>query len=96
MCLAGLCNNVVSDYLWARSVLLTSPTVATVGLSVAIPIAMLADFLFQGDAPTVLSAGGACLVVVGFCLVSVSGEFEPNLLGTLRRKDYQPIPDAPV
>ena len=35
----GLFDNVLSDYLWARAVLLTSPTVASVGLSMQIPMA---------------------------------------------------------
>ena len=30
-CAKGLFDNVLSDYLWARAVLLTSPTVASVG-----------------------------------------------------------------
>ncbi len=36
-------NNVMSDYLWARVVLLTSPTVATLGLGLTVPLAMIAD-----------------------------------------------------
>ncbi|KAJ1424877.1 hypothetical protein B484DRAFT_432237, partial [Ochromonadaceae sp. CCMP2298] len=32
MLLNGMCNNVISDYLWARAVVLTSPTVATIGI----------------------------------------------------------------
>jgi hypothetical protein len=37
-------DNVVADYLWARAVILTSPTVATVGLSLTIPLAFISDF----------------------------------------------------
>lgn len=43
--LNGLCDNVLSDYLWARAIVLTSPTVATVGLSLTIPLAFLSDAL---------------------------------------------------
>ncbi len=32
----GLVDYVISDYLWARACLLTSPTVATVGLSLTV------------------------------------------------------------
>jgi solute carrier family 35 protein F5 len=39
--LNALFDDVIADYLWARSVLLTSPTVATVGLSMTIPMAIL-------------------------------------------------------
>jgi solute carrier family 35 protein F5 len=41
--LSGFFDNVIADYLWARSVLLTSPTVATVGLTLTIPMAIFID-----------------------------------------------------
>jgi solute carrier family 35 protein F5 len=95
MCLSGLLNNVVSDYLWARSVLLTSSTVATVGLSITIPIAMVADFVVKNESPTVLSATGAGLVVVGFCLVNLGIDTEMEFLSSLWGKSYRRIPDLP-
>jgi solute carrier family 35 protein F5 len=79
MCVSGLFNNVISDYLWARSVVLTSSTVATVGLSITIPLAMVSDFVVHGNPPTALSAGGAVLVIIGFCLVNVTKEVEVDL-----------------
>ena len=76
--LGGLCDNVFSDYLWARAVVLTSPTVATVGMSITIPFAMLSDFLLGNNKSgvPVLSLLGAGLVVLGFALVN----FEPETL----------------
>uniref|UniRef100_A0A7S2GQ05 EamA domain-containing protein n=1 Tax=Octactis speculum TaxID=3111310 RepID=A0A7S2GQ05_9STRA len=69
--LKGLADNVLSDYLWALAVLYTTPTVATVGLSLTIPLAFLSDALLKGKAPTVLSALGAVSVVLGFVSVNV-------------------------
>ena len=43
----GLTDNVLSDYLWARAVLLTSATVATVGLGLTIPLAFLSDAILS-------------------------------------------------
>ena len=43
--LKGLVDNVLSDYLWARAVLMTSATVATVGLGLTIPLAFVSDAL---------------------------------------------------
>jgi hypothetical protein len=43
--LKGLVDNVLSDYLWARAVLLTSPTVASVGLSMQIPMAAVVEVM---------------------------------------------------
>jgi drug/metabolite transporter (DMT)-like permease len=81
--LGGLCDNVFSDYLWARAVVLTSPTVATVGMSITIPFAMLSDYLLgrQSAAP-IMSYVGAALVILGFVLVN----FEPETLELLWRR----------
>jgi hypothetical protein len=35
----GLLDNVLSEYLWATAVLLTSPSVATVGLALTVTLA---------------------------------------------------------
>ena len=51
---AGLLDYVLSDYLWARAVMLIGPTVATLGLSVQIPMAAAAD-LFLGKARWIAS-----------------------------------------
>ena len=68
--LNGLADNVLSDYLWARSIVLTSPTVATVGLSLTIPLAFLSDAAMgklRGGWEEVV---GALAVAAGFGLVS--------------------------
>ena len=67
--LGGICNNVISDLLWAKSIVLTSPTVATVGLSITIPLAMLSDYIIFADVPSSLAFTGASLVIVGFFFV---------------------------
>jgi solute carrier family 35, member F5 len=72
LCISGLFDYVISDYLWARAVILTSPTVATVGLSLTIPFAFLADVLLHGVASiTSLEILGSLLVMAGFVLVNV-------------------------
>jgi len=77
ICLGGLFDNVLSDYLWARAVVLTTPTIATVGLSLTIPLAFLSDAFFNAVVPSPLSALGALTVIAGFILVNVGdGSFE--------------------
>ena len=59
-----------------RSVLLTSPTVATVGLTLTIPMAIIVD-LIAGNTNSIsspLPLVGAALVVVGFIVVNVGCE----------------------
>jgi solute carrier family 35 protein F5 len=69
----GIFDNVLSDYFWARAVVLTSPTVATLGLALTIPIGFTTDFLLHGDVPGWLSISGAVMVVGGFLLISCQG-----------------------
>jgi len=63
--------NVLSDYFWARSILLTSPLIASVGLCLTIPLALLSDFFFSHVDESSLYIVGAGLVVVGFVLVNL-------------------------
>ncbi|CAM9747687.1 unnamed protein product [Chrysoparadoxa australica] len=69
----GLLDNVVSDLLWARAVLLTTPTVATVGLSLTIPLAFASDFMLHGLVPGLLELLASLGVLGGFVLVSAEG-----------------------
>ena len=45
--LKGCLDNVLSDYLWARSILLIGPTLATSGLALQVPIAIISDALLK-------------------------------------------------
>lgn len=63
-------HHVLKIPVWARAILLTTPTVATVGCSLTIPIAFLTDFALHGKYPNVLAIIGAFLVVGGFAFVS--------------------------
>ena len=69
----GLLDNVLSDYLWARSVMLTSATVANVGLGMTIPMAFLCDVAMgEPDVFSPNSVLGAFFVLVGFVLVNLA------------------------
>jgi len=68
--LAGFIN-VISDYFWARSILLTSPLIATVGLCLTIPLALLSDFFVSHVDESSLYIVGAGCVIVGFVLVNL-------------------------
>ena len=89
ICLKSLGNNVLADYFWARAVVLTSPTVVAVGLSVTVPLAFLSDFVLHQAVPDMLNTAGAALVIVGFILVNLaSGKMRPadaNAVDTGRR-----------
>jgi len=62
----GLFDNVLSDLLWAKAIQYTSPTLAAVGLSLTIPLALLADLALDSTYPTPLGGMGALFIFAGF------------------------------
>lgn len=71
--LLGLLDNVLSDYLWAKAVLLTTTTVATAGLTIQVPIAAVVDAL-TGNAPNLMDYIGAAAVMVGFAGINIPSD----------------------
>lgn len=81
----GMLDNVLSDYLWAKAVLLTSTTAATAGLTIQVPIAAVVDSI-RGIRLGILEyIGGACVLVgffgineasTGFCSSSQGGDYQ--------------------
>ncbi|CAH1766259.1 2825_t:CDS:2, partial [Entrophospora sp. SA101] len=57
----ALIGTFLSDYLWLLSILMTSPLVVTLGLSLAIPLALIGDIFFKG----IVADEGYWLVVDG-------------------------------
>ena len=54
--------------------MLTSPSIATLGMSVTVPLALLTDFVLHGDSPTAASGCGGVLVMIGFAMVNMPTE----------------------
>ncbi|ORX59661.1 hypothetical protein DM01DRAFT_1333125 [Hesseltinella vesiculosa] len=67
----------ISDYLWLRAMLLTSPLVVTLGISLTVPLAMVGDAVFKHILPTAQYSLGAILIMVGFFVVNL-GPTEPS------------------
>jgi solute carrier family 35 protein F5 len=73
----GILDSVLSDYLWARAVVLTSATVATVGLGLTIPLAMVSDWVTGNtNVLSPQSSAGALTVLAGFILVNMGTKEE--------------------
>lgn len=73
----GILDSVLSDYLWARAVVLTSATVATVGLGLTIPLAMVSDWVTGNtNVLSPQSSVGALTVLAGFILVNMGTKAE--------------------
>ncbi|KAF8077444.1 hypothetical protein N665_1035s0006 [Sinapis alba] len=69
----GLLDNVLSDYLWAKAVLLTTTTVASAGLTIQVPLAAIVDSL-SGNKPSFTDFIGAVAVMVGFAGINIPAE----------------------
>ncbi|KAF7817312.1 putative vacuolar membrane protein YML018C-like [Senna tora] len=68
-------SNVISDYFWAISIVWTTPLVATLGMSLTIPLAMLADMVIHGRQYSVIYILGCIQVFAGFVLANLSDKF---------------------
>lgn len=52
--------------------LMTSPLIVTMGLSLSIPLALLGDFLFKGQLKGLFYWFGAIMVLGGFSIVNMT------------------------
>ncbi|KAJ1963336.1 hypothetical protein GGI12_002104 [Dipsacomyces acuminosporus] len=56
----------LSDYLWLLAVLMTSPLIVTLGLSMTIPLSMAGDIIFKGLSVGLPYYAGALLILTAF------------------------------
>ncbi|KAG0670279.1 hypothetical protein C6P45_002589 [Maudiozyma exigua] len=66
----------VSDFCWAKAMLLTSPLTVTVGLSITIPVAMFGDILFKHKSMPLEYLLGGLLILGSFVIISKNTEAE--------------------
>uniref|UniRef100_A0ACD5UUE9 Uncharacterized protein n=1 Tax=Avena sativa TaxID=4498 RepID=A0ACD5UUE9_AVESA len=71
----GLIGSVLSDYFWALSVVWTNPLVATLGMSLTIPVAMVADMVIHGRHYSTVYILGSLQVFSGFVVANLADRF---------------------
>ncbi|CAN6616065.1 thiamine-repressible mitochondrial transport protein Thi74p [Trichomonascus vanleenenianus] len=69
-------STIISDYLWVVAMLMTSPLVVTVGLSVTIPLSMIGDFFIRGHLGSLVYYIGAIMVCWSFFAINKEEESE--------------------
>ncbi|KAL3417748.1 vacuolar membrane protein [Phlyctema vagabunda] len=75
-------SSFVSDYCWAYAMLLTTPLVVTVGLSLTIPLSLVGQMILSRQYSSALYWVGACVVVLSFLFINhESPEEEDRPLG---------------
>lgn len=83
--LEGLLDYVLADYFWAQAVLWLGPTVATLSLSVQIPMAAVAESIigaatWLGSVSSILmTLGGTCLILAGFLGINLPQYQQPEI-----------------
>ncbi|KAG7031808.1 hypothetical protein SDJN02_05849 [Cucurbita argyrosperma subsp. argyrosperma] len=75
----GFIGSVLSDYFWALCVVWTTPLVATLGMSLTIPLAMLADMFIHGRHYSAVYMLGSTQVFAGFVIANLSEWFSKKL-----------------
>lgn len=75
----GFVGSVLSDYFWALCVVWTTPLVATLGMSLTIPLAMVADMVIHGRHYSAIYILGSVQVFAGFVIANLSNGFFKNL-----------------
>ncbi|KAK1323541.1 hypothetical protein QJS10_CPA02g00210 [Acorus calamus] len=75
----GLVGSVLSDYFWALCVVWTTPLVATLGMSLTIPLAMVADMVIHGRHYSVIYILGSAQVFAGFVIANLSDWFTQKM-----------------
>ncbi|XP_057488194.1 uncharacterized vacuolar membrane protein YML018C-like isoform X1 [Actinidia eriantha] len=75
----GFVGSVVSDYFWALCVVWTTPLVATLGMSLTIPLAMVADMMIHGRHYSAIYILGSAQVFAGFVIANLSDRFSKHL-----------------
>lgn len=68
----GFVGSVLSDYFWALCVVWTTPLVATLGMSLTIPLAMVADMVIHGRHYSAVYILGSAQVFAGFVIANLS------------------------
>ncbi|GAB7347154.1 hypothetical protein MBLNU459_g3273t1 [Dothideomycetes sp. NU459] len=63
-------SSLISDIAWAYAVLLTSPIVVTVGLSMTIPLSLIGQIVLNSQHSGIVYWLGACVVVLSFVFVN--------------------------
>ena len=79
MALTALLGTVLSNMLLARAMLLASPVVATVGLSLSIPFAMASDALRGRGRFSLIELAGAACVWAGFGGIAAAAPLQKRL-----------------
>ncbi|KKK23581.1 hypothetical protein ARAM_001327 [Aspergillus rambellii] len=88
-------SSLLSDICWAYAMLLTTPLVVTVGLSLTIPLSLVGQIFLQGQYATALYWVGATIVFLSFLIVNQESR-DTNTEGDVSAGRYNVLPSEEV
>ena len=72
--LVNSASSMVSDFCWAYSMLLTSPLIVTVGLSLTIPLSLVGQMVLDKQYSSALYWVGAGIMFIAFLFINMEGK----------------------
>lgn len=87
-------SSFISDIAWAYAMLLTTPLVVTVGLSLTIPLSLVGQIVLQSQYASPLYWVGAAIVFLSFLVVNHESQTQEEAVATAPPvvNEYQSIP----
>jgi solute carrier family 35, member F5 len=90
-------TSLISDICWAYAMLLTTPLVVTLGLSLTIPLSLVGQIVLQGQYASLVYWVGAAIVFLSFVLVNYESEDQDGRTALNSRSigssgSYQTVP----
>lgn len=85
--LVNSASSLISDFCWAYAMLLTSPLIVTVGLSLTIPLSLIGQMILDAQYSSVLYWIGAAIMVVSFVFINEEDKRDEES----RLQDGEPI-----
>ncbi|KYQ99968.1 hypothetical protein DLAC_03557 [Tieghemostelium lacteum] len=85
----GIFGSFISDLLDSYSVVMTSPVINSVGLSLSIPFAMISDFVLNKEGFSLMYIAGSIMVIFGFILSNLAHQTFEAKLKHIESKLYQ-------
>lgn len=78
--------SVISDVCWAYAILLTSPLVVTVGLSLTIPLSLIGQIVLNAQIPSPIYWVGAGIVFLSFVFVNHESKKQEQIASKSKTK----------
>ena len=80
--LVNSATSLVSDFCWAYSMLLTSPLIVTVGLSLTIPLSLFGQIIINSQTSSAMYWIGAAIVFLSFVFINYESKENRDVTGT--------------